>query len=279
MEPGPGGVAMKTVIIIPARHASTRYPGKPLVELRDGSGRAKTLIQRSWEAAMAVRGVAAVHVATDDDRIRAAAEGFGASVIMTAQSCENGTARCADAVARAGIDADLIVNLQGDAPLTPAWFVEDLIAAMAADPTVGIATPVVRCDAQTYAHFREDRMAGRVGGTTAVFGATGRALYFSKEVIPYIDPNLADTAWDKVFHHVGLYAYRPAALAAYAGWQAGPLEALEGLEQLRFLEHGHPILCVEVAGRGRVFWELNNPADVARIESILAQKPETEGSK
>ena len=269
---------MKTVIVIPARYASTRYPGKPLVSLRDHTGAAKTLIQRSWEAAMAVRGVAAVYVATDDDRIAQAAQGFGAEVIMTSEACENGTMRCADAMARAGLDADLVVNLQGDAPLTPAWFVEDLIAAMAANPDAGIATPVVRCDAQTYAHFREDRMDGRVGGTTAVFGAGGQALYFSKEVIPYIDPKLADTAWDKVFHHVGLYAYRPAALAAYAGWQAGPLEALEGLEQLRFLEHGHPILCVEVAGKGRVFWELNNPADVERIESILARPAETEGT-
>jgi 3-deoxy-manno-octulosonate cytidylyltransferase (CMP-KDO synthetase) len=219
-----------------------------------------------------VRGVTAVYVATDDERISKVAQGFGANVIMTDQSCENGTMRCADALHRAGLDADLVINLQGDAPLTPAWFVEDLISAMAANPGAGIATPVVRCDAQTYAHFREDRLAGRVGGTTAVFGAGGQALYFSKEVIPYIDPAQAQTAWDKVFHHVGLYAYRPAALTAYAGWRAGPLEQLEGLEQLRFLEHGHPITCVEVAGKGRVFWELNNPADVARIESILARE-------
>ncbi len=264
---------MKTVILIPARYASTRYPGKPLVALRDGSGAAKTLIQRSWEAAMAVRGVAEVHVATDDDRIAAACEGFGASVVMTSETCENGTMRCADAMTRAGLDADLIVNLQGDAPLTPAWFVEDLIAAMAADPQAEVATPVVRCDAETYGHFRDDRLAGRVGGTTAVFGAGGRALYFSKEVIPYIDPAKAACAWDKVFHHVGLYAYRPDALARYTGWSAGPLETLEGLEQLRFLENGAAVTCVEVAGRGRVFWELNNPADVARIESILSKDP------
>ncbi len=262
---------MKTVILIPARYASTRYPGKPLVALRDGSGASKTLIQRSWEAAMAVKGVAEVHVATDDDRIREASEAFGASVIMTSEACENGTMRCADAMARAGLEADLVVNLQGDAPLTPAWFVEDLIAAMAADPTAEVATPVVRCDAETYGHFRADRQAGRVGGTTAVFGAGGRALYFSKEVLPYIDPAKAETAWNQVFHHVGLYAYRPDALARYTDWQAGPLESLEGLEQLRFLENGTSVLCVEVPGRGRVFWELNNPADVVRIESILAK--------
>jgi len=260
---------MKTVIIIPARYASSRYPGKPLVELQDATGTRKSLIQRSWEAASAVSGVSAVYVATDDDRIRAASEGFGAKVIMTSDACDNGTSRCADAVDKAGLDADLVINLQGDSPLTPAWFVEDLIAAMAARDDVQMATPVLRCDAETYSHFREDRLAGRVGGTTAVFDGQNRALYFSKEVIPYIDPDKADVPYGEVFHHVGLYAYRPGALRQYVGWAPGKLEKLEGLEQMRFLENGVPVLCVEVDGKGRVFWELNNPEDVPRIERVL----------
>lgn len=266
---------MKTVIVIPARHASSRYPGKPLVELRGPDG-AKSLIRRSWEAAMAVPGVAAVHVATDDDRIRAAAEAFGASVIMTSDTCANGTERVAQAVMTAGIDADLIVNLQGDAPLTPPWFVSDLMTGMAADPGAGIATPVLRCDPQTLANFRADRAAGRVGGTTAVFDANRHALYFSKEVIPY---TAGPTDPVPVFHHVGLYAYRPAALAAYPGWPTGPLESHEGLEQLRFLENGHRILCVEVSAPGRVFWELNNPVDVARIEAALEAQVTSKSSR
>ena len=264
---------MKTVILIPARHASTRYPGKPLVELRGPDG-AKSLIRRSWEAAMAVPEVAAgaaeVHVATDDDRIADHARGFGASVLMTTTRARNGTERCAECLDR--IEADLVVNLQGDAPLTPPWFVSDLIAAMAARPEMEVATPVLRCDAETYAHFRADRAAGRVGGTTAVFGADHRALYFSKEVLPYIDPGRAAEAAGEVFHHVGLYAYRPAALRRYVAWPEGRLERHEGLEQLRFLENGAALLCVEVEGRGRVFWELNNPADVARIEAVLMKE-------
>jgi 3-deoxy-manno-octulosonate cytidylyltransferase (CMP-KDO synthetase) len=260
---------MKTVIVIPARYASTRYPGKPLVMLRDREGVEKSLIQRSWDAAMGVSGVDAVYVATDDDRIRKAAEDFGAQVIMTAESCENGTARCADAAARGVFDADLIVNLQGDAPLTPVWFVEDLIQAMAARPDAPVATPVVKCDAQTYAHFRSDRAAGLVGGTTAVFDRQNRALYFSKEVLPYVAPAKEAEAAGEVYHHVGLYAYRPDALKQYATWSEGRLERHEGLEQLRFLENGVDVMCVEVEGRGRVFWELNNPGDVARIERIL----------
>ncbi len=261
---------MKTVILIPARYASTRYPGKPLVQLRQPDGTTKSLIQMSWDAAQAVVGVDAVHVVTDDARIQAAAEAFGASVIMTPSSCENGTARCAAALEAATLDADLVVNLQGDAPLTPAWFVEDLIAAMKADPEAQVATPVLQCDPVTYGHFVEDRKAGRVGGTTAVFNAKKHALYFSKEVLPYIDPGKVPDADIPVYHHVGVYAYRPDALRAYGSWPECDLEQREGLEQLRFLFNGTPVACVEVEGRGRVFWELNNPEDVDRIESVLA---------
>jgi 3-deoxy-manno-octulosonate cytidylyltransferase (CMP-KDO synthetase) len=96
-------------------------------------------------------------------------------------------------------------------------------------------------------------------------------LYFSKEVIPYTGQTFGPADDTPVFHHVGVYAYRPAALTAYQGWPMGPLERLEGLEQLRFLERGVPVLCVEVDARGRQFWELNNPADVPRIEAMLAQ--------
>ncbi|MGH1421191.1 MAG: 3-deoxy-manno-octulosonate cytidylyltransferase [Hyphomonas sp.] len=260
---------MKTVIIIPARYASTRYPGKPLAELTLPDGSRKSLIRMSWEAAMGVKGVDGVYVATDDARIKAAAEDFGAKVIMTSESCENGTARCADALAKADIQADLIVNLQGDAPLTPTWFVEDLIAAMQADPEAQVATPVLQCDPLTYGHFTEDRKAGRVGGTTAVFNAKGHALYFSKEVLPFIDPDKVPDSDIPVYHHVGVYAYRPEALAAYTSWPISELETLEGLEQLRFLVNDTKLRCVIVEGKGRVFWELNNPEDVPRIESVL----------
>ncbi|WP_099826317.1 3-deoxy-manno-octulosonate cytidylyltransferase [Oceaniglobus indicus] len=260
---------MKTVILIPARYASTRYPGKPLAMLTLPDGTRKSLIHLTWEAALAVRGVDGVHVVTDDDRIRDAAEAFGASVLMTSDTCENGTERCADALTRHGIDADLIVNVQGDAPLTPPWFVEDLIEAMRVDQAAEVATPVVHCDALTYGHFIEDRQAGRVGGTTAVFDAKQHAMYFSKEVLPYIDPGKRMSDDLPVYHHVGIYAYRPAALAAYVGWPTGRMERLEGLEQLRFLENGRAVRCVIVEARGRVFWELNNPNDVARIETVL----------
>ena len=258
-----------TAILIPARYASTRYPGKPLVPLKCADGSSKPLIQLTWEAGMSVPEADAVYVCTDDDRIADAARGFGAEVIMTDVACRNGTERCADAIAKAGLTDDLIVNLQGDAPLTPPWFLSDLIAAMEADPSLDAATPVLRCDPETLAMFLEDRKNDRVGGTTAVFDAAGNGMYFSKEVIPYTGGKTFATGAVPVFHHVGVYAYRPRALAAYGSWPEGPLEKLEGLEQLRFLENGAKLKCVEVDARGRLFWELNNPEDVARIETVL----------
>lgn len=262
---------MSVVIVIPARFASTRYPGKPLVELRGATGLSHSLIRRSWDAAMSVKGVDRVVVATDDGRIRDHAAAFGAEVVMTSPDCQNGTERCAEAMAHLGGTYEMVVNLQGDAPLTPAWFVEDLIAGLRAHPEAEVATPVLRTEGAALNGFLEDRRAGRVGGTTAVFGVDRNALYFSKEVIPYTGKTYANDDETPVFHHVGVYAYRPEALIAYPAWQAGPLEKLESLEQLRFLERGRHVLCVEVEAKGRQFWELNNPEDVPRIEAMLAK--------
>ena len=262
---------MSVLIAIPARFASSRYPGKPLAKLRGASGVSRSLIERSWLAACSVAGVDRVVVATDDDRIRAASEAFGAEVVMTSSSCQNGTERCAETHKNLGEGFEIIVNLQGDAPLTPAWFVEDLVAGLRAAPEADIATPVLRCDGATLNGFLEDRKAGRVGGTTAVFAGDHRAMYLSKEVIPFTAKDYGPQEETPVFHHVGVYAYRPKALAEYPTWPVGPLETLEGLEQLRFMENGRSVLCVEVEARGRQFWELNNPEDVPRLERMMAE--------
>ncbi len=262
---------MRVLICIPARHKSSRYPGKPLALLRGASGKARSLVQRTWEAAMQVSGVDRVVVATEDSLIGDAVSGFGAEALMTSPDRRNGTERCAEAMDALGGGYDIVVNLQGDAPLTPPWFIEDLIERLAAHPSAEVATPVLRCDGHALNGFLEDRRAGRVGGTTAVFSEDGRALYFSKEVIPYVTGRYADDQMTPVFHHVGVYAFRPSALESYPQWPIGPLERLEGLEQLRFLEQGRQVLCVEVDARGRRFWEVNNPEDVPRIEAMLAE--------
>lgn len=262
---------MSVLIAIPARYASSRYPGKPLVPLKGANGMKLSLIERSWRAAMQVEDVDRVVVATDDHLIRDAAEGFGAEVVMTSTTCQNGTERCAEAHHALGLGFDLVVNLQGDAPLTPPWFIKDLIAGLNADPSAQVATPVLRCDGRAMNGFLADRKAGRVGGTTAVFSRNRHALYFSKEVIPFTPRSYDDSEETPVFHHVGVYAYRPAALAEYTSWPVGLLETLEGLEQLRFLENNRSILCVEVQAHGRQFWELNNPEDVPRLEAMMAE--------
>jgi 3-deoxy-manno-octulosonate cytidylyltransferase (CMP-KDO synthetase) len=256
------------LVVVPARFASSRFPGKPLVPLRGATGEARSLVRRSWEAAREAD-VGRVVVATDDARVRDHCEGFGAEVVMTSDAHRNGTERCAEALALLG-GADLVVNLQGDAPLTPSWFLRDLVAALRARADMDVATPVLRMEGAALAGFQDDRRAGRVGGTTAVFGRDGRALYFSKEVVPFAGRAYGPAEPTPVFHHVGAYAYRPRALGAYGAWEPGPLETLEGLEQLRFLENGVPVLCVEVEARGRSFWEVNNPEDVPRVEAMMA---------
>lgn len=263
---------MSTVIFVPARYASSRYPGKPLVKIQGKNDGEKTLIHRSWEAAKAVDGVDAVYVLTDDTRIEAETLGFGGNVIMTSSSARNGTERCAEAVDKLGFEPEIIVNLQGDSPLTPAWFVEDLVREMQREPGVMVATPVLECDENTLDSFLTDRKNGLVGGTTCVMDAQREALYFSKEVLPYVAPDKSKAERPRVYHHVGIYSYRPQALLTYLDAPEGLLERAEGLEQLRFLEAGVPIKCVEVDSRGQEFWELNNPVDLPRIEKILMRR-------
>lgn len=260
---------MSTVIFIPARYASSRYPGKPLVKIQGKTDGKKTLIHRSWEAAKAVNGIDIVYVLTDDDRIEAEALSFGGNVIMTSLSARNGTERCAEAVDKLGFEPEIIINLQGDSPLTPAWFVEDLIREMQSEPGVMVATPVLECDDNTLDGFLTDQKNGLVGGTTCVMNAQNEALYFSKEVLPYVARNKPKDERPRVYHHVGIYGYRPQALLTYLDAPEGALERAEGLEQLRFLEAGVPIKCVEVDSRGQDFWELNNPVDLGRIENII----------
>ena len=261
---------MKTVILIPARFQSSRYPGKPLVELKGAGGTAKPLIQRSVDAARKVAGVAAVHVVTDDDRIADCVRRFGASVLMTSPECRNGTERCAEAKAQLPGDTDLIVNFQGDALLTPPGYVESLIARMASDRDASVATPALRLRRGEVRALQDEEAAGRVGGTSVVIDRDGHALYFSKRLIPHLPDGALDAEMSPVRLHIGVYAYRPEALDRYVAAPVSELEQLEGLEQLRFLVEGVKMAVVEVATPPFALRELNNPEDVAPIEDALA---------
>lgn len=241
-----------------------------MAKIKGANGMEKSLIERSWDAAMSVSGIDEVHILTDDDRIREASKGFGASVLMTSSKCRNGTERCAEALSLLNNSVDLVVNLQGDAPLTPPHYIAALLDAMKSDASIQMATPVLRTPKQHLAKLQNDRAHGRVGATTAVFAGNHDALYFSKEVLPFYDQATNDAV--PVYHHVGCYGYRPATLTLYGQLSEGPLEKREGLEQLRFLENGIPVRCVEVDSHGREFWELNNPSDIKLIEGILLKE-------
>lgn len=263
-----GKTSAKTAIIIPSRMNSTRFPRKSLAMLKGAKGDERSLVERCFMAASEVD-VDAIYVATDHEEIAEHVRGFGGIALMTPESCRNGTERCAALLDQ--VDADLIINFQGDAPLIPSDFVTALIDHMKAHRDAEMATPVMPCNREILQALIEDRKHGQVGGTTAAVAADGRALYFSKEVLPIAD-KLIDTDPASVYLHVGLYAYRREVLAQYASWPQGHLEMIEGLEQLRFLENGRRVDCVKVDAKGRGFWEVNNPSDVALVETALKQR-------
>jgi 3-deoxy-manno-octulosonate cytidylyltransferase (CMP-KDO synthetase) len=263
---------VSVAIVIPARYASSRYPGKPLALLKGATGIEKPLIQRSFEAASQVSGTSTVHIATDDDRVAEAGRLIDAGVIMTPESCRNGTERVAATLDALPGDTDVIINFQGDGLLTPPDLVEALIAHMRAHPDCLVATVAVRCSPTAYRHLIEDQRHGRVGGTTAVVDTRGNALYFSKRVLPHIAPGDAREADPPVLLHLGLYAYRRSALATYLAASETELERIEGLEQLRFLVHGVPVHVVTADPPAWDTIELNNPSDMAPIEAILASR-------
>jgi 3-deoxy-manno-octulosonate cytidylyltransferase (CMP-KDO synthetase) len=261
---------VNTVILIPARYQSSRYPGKPLVGLKGAGGASKPLIQRSVEAARRVPGVSGVFVTTDDERIADACTPFGVGVIMTSPECRNGTERCAEALSSLH-DPDLVINFQGDALLTPSSFVEALISRMHEHSDALVATPAMRLRSDEARTLQAEEAAGRVGGTSVVTDNHGYALYFSKRLIPHLPRRALDGVMSPVRLHVGVYAYRPEALERYVATPVSELESLEGLEQLRFLAARVPVAVEEVETPPFALRELNNPEDVAPIEQALAE--------
>lgn len=254
---------MELLVVIPARRASTRFPDKPLAELTAPDGTRRPLIEWTWRAACAAVDRASVMVATDSEVIAEQVGSFGGRAVMTSPDLRNGTERCAAALEQLEREPEVVVNLQGDSPLVPPSLIHALVASFS-DPQLSVATPCVVCDDEMTSRILDDAREGRVGGTCVVTGPSGRALYFSKYPIPH---GANEAAPLKL--HLGVYAYRPAPLRAYAAWRPSPLELAEGLEQLRFLAVGWPVQVVEVALPRGGIWEVNNPEDVALVEPLL----------
>ena len=217
-----------------------------------------------------MRHASRVVVATDDERILAFARGFDAEAIMTSPDCTNGTERVHDAVARAAISEEIVLNLQGDALLTPPWVLEAMIDEMILDRTPDIVTPAVRLDGPALEEFVTQKKETPASGTTVVFDRKRNALYFSKAIIPH----MRKAGHAGIHRHIGLYGYRKAALARYVELAPTPLEQTEGLEQLRALENGMPVRVAIVDYKGRTHWSIDAPEDVAVAERIIEREGE-----
>ena len=259
---------MSNLLVIPARYDSSRFPGKPLALFEDSNGKKISLIEKTWQLALKLNSFDKKIIATDDIRIKDFCEGFGAEVCMTSNDLRNGSERVAETLNLQDKSYKVIVNLQGDAPLTPIWVIEGLVKELEKS-NYEVATPVLKCDQGTLNKLISDKKAGRIGATTVVFDKNQKALYFSKELIPHTNQKNLKKNLSSVYHHIGVYAYKSDALKAYIKFPQGNLEKQEGLEQLRFVENDISIKCVISTLRGNEFWELNNPSDIPIIEKIL----------
>lgn len=258
---------LKTVIVIPARFGSTRFPGKPLALIHG-----KSLLHRTWSIAKAIQHVDEVYIATDDARIQEHAKNFGAKTIRTPIECENGTERVFAAIQQLSPTPDIILNLQGDAVLTPPWIIQPLLNTMLEDTSIALATPANLINLEQYQKMLNAKKAGAVGGTTVVFDKNQYALYFSKSMIPFVRDTTVEPL--PLYKHIGLYAYRYETLKKYLELKPSSLEKTEGLEQLRALENGIKIKIVIVDYKQRTHWAVDSPEDISIVENIIAKEGE-----
>lgn len=239
----------KTAIIIPARWGSTRFPGKPLHPING-----KPLIQHVWERCLKARMASSVIVATDDMRIAEAAFDFGAEVSMTSSRHPSGTDRVAEVSARLrGVKN--IINVQGDEPGIEPGLIDALIDALNADRSLHMVTAA--CP------FKTSADAANPNNVKVVTGLDGRALYFSRSVIPF---DRDGTSRMRYWWHIGIYGYRADFLKQYVKWKPTPLEKTEKLEQLRALEHGASIRVLPTKSHGL---GVDTPEDVPRASRLL----------
>jgi len=232
---------MRALGIIPARFASSRFPGKPLIDLCG-----KPMIQRVYEQALKAESLDEVWVATDDARIAQVVRAFGGRAVMTPASCATGTDRLAIAAKGKAKKGDIVVNIQGDEPLLPPALIDSLVALLSKDKAAAMAT---------LAHpIASKAELANLNAVKVVVAADGRALYFSRA-------SLAGA-----YKHIGLYAYRAEFLAQFTRLKPTPLEKAESLEQLRALEHGYAIQVGLVA---KTTQAVDTPADAAKVRALL----------
>lgn len=240
--------------IIPARYASTRFPGKPLIDIKG-----KTMLQRVYEQAAKSRSLNKVVVATDDQRILDHVNSFGGAAVMTAENHPSGTDRCWDALQQLKENYNYVINIQGDEPFIVPEQIDEL-AAVLKDDTVELATQMI--EAESYEILFDK------GEVKITLNTNNEALYFSRMVIPFIK-GIDEKEWHKhhrYYRHVGMYAYRKDILEKITQLPVSSLEKVESLEQLRWVENGFKIKCVETRYESHC---IDTPEDVEKVLKLL----------
>ncbi|HRQ61109.1 MAG TPA: manno-octulosonate cytidylyltransferase [Alphaproteobacteria bacterium] len=261
---------MNPAIIIPARWGSTRFPGKPLAMIAG-----KTMLARVVDVARAAAADfpgTSVYVTTDDERIASHAREIGAECILTSPDCPTGSDRALAAAKQLPTPPDFILNLQGDAPFTPVSALQALLDEYLHNPEAQVITAVHRLSWTALDKLRENKKTTPFSGTTAIIAGDGRALWFSKNIIPALrkESDLRGQSETSPIHqHFGLYGYRLAALEKFCALPQSPYEVMEGLEQLRFLENNISIHTVRIEADGTIHGGIDTPEDLARAEALL----------
>jgi len=264
---------MKLAIAIPARYGSTRFPGKPLAEIAG-----KTMLQRVIEiarkAAEPYENII-IFVTSEDKRIVEHTTDLGEICITTPPSCATGSDRVLSAIRQLDDWPDFVVNLQGDAPFTPPSVIQKMISTYIENPRLEVVTPVHHLSWADLDRLRTRKARTPFSGTTATINNEGRALWFSKNVIPAIrkeEDMRKEAPLSPVYQHMGLYGFRSDILEKFCRLEQGTYEALEGLEQLRMLENDIRIQTIETdIDEGMIQSGVDSPEDIERAEQHIAK--------
>lgn len=248
-----GGYRSRVIGIIPARFASSRFPGKPLVEILG-----KPMIQRTWERAKMASTLDHVVIATDDDTIAKLCREFGADVVMTSETCRNGTERCNEALDKLGKDYDVVVNIQGDEPLIEPEIIDGIVKALQVSPDAVFSTAVTSLKPE------DGTDPNRV---KCIVDNNGYAIYFSRGLIPYNKSGKVNPKFPYLLH-LGIQSYDAKFLKIYGELAATPLQLEEDLEQLKVLENGYKMKVIKVDHDAH---GVDTPEDVEKIEALMRE--------
>ncbi|MEM9469577.1 MAG: 3-deoxy-manno-octulosonate cytidylyltransferase [Pseudomonadota bacterium] len=264
---------MKTAIIIPARYGSTRFPGKPLADI-GGQTMLSRVVQLAQQAVELVGSDIHLAVATEDQRIADHAKEIGVQAIMTSDQCATGSDRVLEALNHIEGDIDFVLGLQGDAPFTPIDALTKIIETFQKNPDHQVITPIINLRWSELDKLREQKKITPFSGTTCATNKEGKALWFSKNILPAIrkEDSMRDGEFSPVYQHIGLYGFRVDTLKKFVSLPQGHYEKLEGLEQLRLLENNIPIQTITLdIPLGLAQAGIDSPEDIERAEKMLKE--------